>query len=429
MGAGKKADRPARTFAFTTFGCRLNQADTAAMTAALEARGFSAVDPRDPAEIQLVHGCAVTAAAMRDTRRALRGYARRSPRPMIVLLGCPVQAGLLNDADRALVDLALSQSDKWRLPERLAEAAAPRPHPDLPRPPPRFPGVRAWLRVQDGCAFHCAYCIVPAARGAPRSRPVPEVIEEARRLLEAGYPELVLTGANLACYEDRGVGLAELTAALADLPGLARLRLGSIEPATIERSIIDLIAAHPRLCRALHLPLQSGDNDVLKRMGRRYRAEEYAETLTYAAAKAPGIGLGTDVIAGLPGETEAAFRHTRDLLAGLPLSNFHIFPYSERPGTRAAAMPSGTPPAVRKRRAETLRSLAEAKRAGFARQFLNRNVEVLVERISSRESGGWTSEYLPAVFPAPDPPVPGQCVRGTVIAVRNPATLVCRRHA
>ena len=249
--------------------------------------------------------------------------------------------------------------------------------------------------MQDGCDFFCSYCIVPHTRGAPVSRPWQAVLDEAHALAQAGFAELVVAGCNAACYRDGTRGLADLIAALAAIDEVQRIRLGSVEPSTSEREIVDLMAACPKLCRHLHLPLQSGDAATLRRMGRRYTPEEYAATVRDAARRMPDLGLGTDIIAGFPGETDEAFERTRQFVAALPFNNLHVFPYSERPGTLAAAFADAVPPAVRKARARTLIRLREEQRRAFARQFVGRPVETLIEGIGKDGRGhGWSGQYL-----------------------------------
>jgi threonylcarbamoyladenosine tRNA methylthiotransferase MtaB len=381
---------------FRTFGCRLNQAETAAFERAFAAAGWQVAPFGEPADVAVIHGCAVTRPAELECLRLARGLKRRAagrgdPAPWVVLVGCVVEAG---GGPVPGVDLLVARKDKARLPEILARLAG-QTSPDRPtgRPPP-VRRVRALLKVQDGCDFFCSYCIVPHLRGPPVSRPWQVVLDEARTLAAAGATELVVTGCNLACYRDGTRGLADLVAAICALDEVGRVRLGSIEPATGEREIVDLMGACPKLCRHLHLPLQSGDAAVLRAMGRRYTPESFAATVCDAAGRVPGLGLGTDAIVGFPDETEAAFGNTRRLLAALPFGNLHVFPYSERPGTRAAELPGRVAPAVRKARAASLLALREAKRQSFALEFVGREVDVLVERADRHGGRGWTGAYV-----------------------------------
>ena len=220
-------------------------------------------------------------------------------------------------------------------------------------------------------------------------------MEEAQAFVEAGFREIVVTGCNIACYADGNRGLVDLLAALAALPGLGRLRLGSVEPGTVERDVIAFMAETPRLCKFLHLPIQSGDPAVLTRMQRRYTVMEMERTLLEALRRIPLIGLGADVITGFPGETLEAFGRTRSFLEAFPFSNLHVFPYSERPGTPAATFADAVPETERKRRAAELIRLKEQKRITFAQGFVGHPVDVLIEKIDkSGVAHGWTGEYL-----------------------------------
>ncbi len=249
--------------------------------------------------------------------------------------------------------------------------------------------------MQDGCDFRCAYCIIPDTRGAPHSRAFDAIIAEARALTGQGFREIILAGVNVATYNDQERSLADLIRALAAIPALQRIRLGSIEPATTEREIVDLCVAESRLCHTLHYPLQSGDAGILRAMRRRYTPEMFAATLDYALARVPRIGLGTDVITGFPGEDDAAFAATRALIERYPISNLHVFPYSERPGTPATELPGSVPVHVRRERERALMALGQTKRAAFAATWRDQTVSMIVERVSpDGMARGWTGEYL-----------------------------------
>jgi threonylcarbamoyladenosine tRNA methylthiotransferase MtaB len=263
---------------------------------------------------------------------------------------------------------------------------------------PRFSSTRASIKVQDGCSFRCAYCIVPDARGDPRSRPFEAIMREVEGLAAQGYREVVLTGVNVACWHDADRRLADLAEAASRVAGVARIRLSSVEPGTTERAIVDRMAvAGSRLCHTLHYPLQSGDAGVLKRMRRRYTPEQYGAAVEYALGRIPRLGLGADVITGFPGEDDAAFQETVRMVERYPFGNLHVFPYSERPGTPAAEMDGKVPVAVRRARARELIAIANGKREAFASSFMGLNVEVLIEGVDGDGVGkGWTSEYVEA---------------------------------
>ncbi|MBU1734663.1 MAG: MiaB/RimO family radical SAM methylthiotransferase, partial [Verrucomicrobia bacterium] len=284
---------------------------------------------------------------------------------------------------------------------------------------PLFDTTRAIVKIQDGCDFHCAYCIVPRARGTAWSRPFDEIIEEINGLVQAGYREIVLTGANIGCYEDHGRKLSCLLRRIETVPALERIRLSSIEISTVEREVIDCMAASRKLCRYLHLPMQSGSDPVLRAMRRRYAIREYGAVMAYAVDRVEVIGVGTDVIVGFPGERAVDFDATATMIAQGPFSNVHVFSYSPRPGTPAAVMKAQVPDSEKRRRVARLLELAREKRMAFARRWVGREVAVLVEAVNAAGvATGWTGEYLPArILPPPAPAGGGPRVQA--VPVRN----------
>ena len=377
--------------AFKTFGCRLNHAEALDAEARFEADGHQIVelDADAPPEAIVVRGCSVTAKAQRDCEREIARLRRRFPAADIRLAGC--------------------------LP--AASAVAARRHEETAERPIPLRTSRAYLKVQDGCSGRCAFCIVPRFRGPPVSVPFGHVLARARAFLAAGYRELVLTGCNLALYHDAGRRLPDLLAALAALTGAVpvhRIRLGSLEPGLCGPALLDVMAAHPNVCRFLHLSLQSASNRVLKRMNRPYAVEGVSAFCARAVQRlGPRLALGADVIAGSPGETAADHAATLRFLANpLNLSPvpdasrapffalLHVFPYSERPGTPAAAMDDALPRALRLARTRELAALGRRQRTAFAQSFVGQEVEVCVERSGGH---GWTAEYLPCRLASPAP--------------------------
>jgi len=381
------------TVSFKTFGCRLNRAETAQFEAGFAAAGFLRVPFDTPADIVVLHTCAVTQAAENECLKQLRSLRGKKPDTVLVLAGCAVEV-VHPDTLRALgADLIVPRDQKGTLVS-IVQRHLGVPCGSRPTVPVRST-KRASLKIQDGCDFFCSYCIVPHTRGQPYSRPFDACLHDAQAFIEAGFEEIVVTGCNIACYRDGAHDLVGLLSALAALPGLGRLRLGSIEPGTVERDVAALMAADPVFCQFLHLPIQSGDDAVLARMGRRYKAEEIAETLREALRLMPLLGLGADIITGFPGESEEAFGNTRALIDMFPFGNLHVFPYSERPGTPAATFAPAVPEPERKRRTAELLRLKERKRDAFAHAFIGRPVRVLVERLDpAGYAQGWTGEYL-----------------------------------
>ena len=381
------------TFSLKTFGCRLNRAESAKYEALLLAAGLCEVPFGTPSDVVIMHTCAITATAERECLRILRHTRAKQPSAWIVITGCAVEAGTLGRLVEMGADDVVVRPEKEGMAARILSRFGMALPAGISKPDQLH---RALLKVQDGCSFFCTYCIVPYTRGAPASRPFEACLEEGASFIRSGYREIVLTGCNIACYVDKGRRFPDLVEALMRLPGLGRLRIGSLEPGMGEERLIPLMAGSPHLCNFLHLPIQSGDEGVLKRMGRKYTVERLRRSLDLFCEALPDIGLGADFITGFPGESEAAFRQTLALVEAYPFSNLHVFPYSERPGTPAVNFEGSIPVAERRRRAQALIEVREEKRARFARHFIGKEIEVLVERVDARGIGtGWSAEYLP----------------------------------
>lgn len=347
------------------------------MEAAYLAKGWTVTARPAEADLLVVRGCSVTARAQRDCERRIDHLRRHYPKTPLRLCGCLPKA---TKAPSPAAQLA-------------SEAAA------VPAVPTRT--ARAYLKVQDGCSCACTFCIVPTFRGASVSVPFADVLDKARRFVEAGYRELVVTGCNLALYSSEGQHLPELVAALAAVSADCRIRLGSLEPGPCARETVSAMAAAPNVCRFLHIPVQSGSNRILAAMKRPYLVRDVEALVGTATKLLPGLGLGCDVMTGFPDESAFDFAATEGLLRRLPFNHAHVFPYSERPGTLAAAFGGAVPRDVRSVRAHRLADLVRTKREQFARRFLGREVEIVVE--GERKTEGWTGEYLRCrtVSPAP----------------------------
>jgi len=383
------------TFFLRSYGCRLNQAEGLQVEAALEHAGFQRVSAGEPSDVVIVNSCTVTQKAEAECLKFLQQTRAAQPHACIVLTGCATETRA-PDAIRGIADVVVPQPEKDNLVARVMRHLGQAPCASAPAfRKPRT--QRAALKVQDGCAFACAYCVVPVARGnVSRSRPLAECLAEARALIENGFQEIVVTGCNTACYQDAGKNLVDLLKALLRLPGLGRIRLGSVEPGTVERDLIQLMRAEPKLCRFLHLPIQSGDDDTLARMRRRYTVDGVMRFLDVAYHQMPDISIGTDLIAGFPGETEEAFARSCRLIKAYTFSNVHIFPYSERPKTAAAEMPNPVAVSTRKLRTNRLIQIAKEGRQAYLRRFLGKPVTLLIERYDPHGCAhGWSAEYLP----------------------------------
>jgi len=400
--------------AIATLGCKVNQADSAAIAEAIEGRGFSLVPFDQEADIYIVNTCTVTARTDYQSRQLVRRAARLNPAAAIVATGCYAQVAPESLRGLPGVVLVVGTAEKSRIPEMIAGLDLTRPGVvfvgDLSsartfaRPGAiRFAGhTRAFLKVQEGCDARCRYCIVPLARGPSRSLPLPEALAKLKELGEAGYRETVLTGIHLGAYGrdlEPPTNLPLLLAAAEQQGGIERLRLSSVEPREVTEDLIALMRRSRIFCRHLHIPLQSGDDEILRRMGRDYDSAFYGALLSAVAAAVPDIALGADVMAGFPGETRAQFAATCEFLRESQLAYLHVFPYSDRPGTEASRMDGKVDAAEKKRRAQILREIGQQKRRAFAERFLGRELSVLIE---GRNAGGYvrgfSGNYIPVVL-------------------------------
>lgn len=359
---------------FRTFGCRANQYDTELARAMAIAGGHQIVDHPAQADVAVFNSCAVTAEAERDLRKAVRRAAREQPGVRTVIMGCAAALEASRPALRALptVQHVLPGADHEQLAAALNLPAGVMGN--------RQDSVRAVLRIQDGCDEHCTFCATTLARGANRSRSIEELVREAARLGEH-HPEIVLTGTHIGAFgADTGSSLGELVERLVrDVPG-TRFRLSSVEATEVDERLAELLTSPSRaLVPHLHAPLQSGSDGLLRRMGRHwYTASSYARAVERLAARLPVFGLGADVIVGFPGETNADFDATVELIQRLPFTYLHVFTYSARPGTAATRLPGGVDPAVARSRSERLRAIAEAKAAEYRARRAGSCADVIV---------------------------------------------------
>ena len=407
----------ARTVSFATLGCRLNQVDTRVLQTMLEARGFRTVDFDEPADVVVVNTCTVTARAEFSDRQMIRRAARVSPGATLVVTGCWAQTSPDEVAALSGVDLVVGNGDKDRLPDLLEQVGAARTHvSDIARakmsetaPLARWHGrSRAFLKVQDGCQHRCAFCVVPLARGASRSLAPKVVLDQAQLLVEAGHLEIVLTGVDLGHYGADLVPrttLAALLRSLVEIPGLRWVRLSSLLPAYFTPELIEIVTGSPLVAPHLHIPLQSGSTRVLRLMRRPYDARMYRALVERLVASRPGLGLGADVIAGFPGESEQDFAETKACVEALPFSYLHVFPYSARKGTEAVGLDDQIDPRTISRRSRVLRDLGRAKSDEFRRRLVGTSQDVLVLETRDRATGalvGLTGNYVEVAFPGPD---------------------------
>jgi len=405
--------------AIATLGCKVNTYDSAVIAERLQRAGCMLVSESAPADVVVVNSCTVTDAADAESRRVVRRARRDNPQARVILTGCYAQvrsseAASLDGVDRViglnrLDDLVAAVTRPAAVVDRVAVSNSRRATTVATFGARGFRGqTRAFLKVQEGCNLFCTFCIVPLARGASRSLPPHTVLEEMKALAAAGFEEVVLTGVHLGGY---GADLAPprdltwLMGAIIEQGLIARLRLSSIDPHEVSEPLVRLLATSPVACPHLHVPLQAGSDSVLHRMRRRNDTALARERLAMIRELLPDAAIGTDLIAGFPGEDDAAFEATLAFLTDSPVTYAHVFPYSVRSGTTAAKLDGRVATPLIVARARRLRTLAEAKRRAFAQRFDGAGAEILVEH--SRDPGtgrlrGYSRNYLRALLEGPD---------------------------
>jgi threonylcarbamoyladenosine tRNA methylthiotransferase MtaB len=412
------------SFAITTLGCKTNQFESAAMTEQLLEAGYRQVDFEQGADLVLVNTCTVTAATDSQSRNLIRRAKRLNSAARVIVTGCYAQVDPQTLSDLPEVSLVIGNQEKAQLIELLcAENDSERVHVGDIRSHECMEPLsihsfaqrsRAFVQIQNGCDAFCAYCIIPYARGRSRSVAVADVVAQIEELNASGYPELVLTGIHIGRF---GHDLEPQTDLLALLQAIAassfsgRLRLGSIEPNELGPELLAYIAAADWICPHFHIPLQAGDDAILKRMNRHYSCTEFTALIDSIHQSVPGAAIGLDIIAGFPGETEEEFNSCLALVEGLPISHLHVFPFSKRPGTPAATMKGQLNGRLIKDRAARLREIGEAKNRAYRSSFVGRELEIVIEGgIKDGYQKGVAANYLPVWIPASDLPV-GKLVR------------------
>lgn len=406
--------RKKKTIAVTTLGCKVNQFESAAFLSELGRQDAELVPFSGPADVYIINTCAVTARAGAQSRQLIRRALRANPEARLIVTGCYAQIAAQEILEIADSPICIVGNDAKH---RLVEVALADRHCDLEMHLGNIGGqkeiapltassfgerTRAYLKVQDGCNSFCSYCIVPYTRGRSRSLAPEKALAQAEIFAVQGYKEQVITGIHLGHYGHDLTPATNLHALLArllaqNLP--VRYRLSSLEPTEITSEILNLMAESPAIMPCLHIPLQSGDDRILKRMNRRYPAAAFAGVVEECVARLPDAAIGVDVLVGFPGEDEAAFRNTYRLLESLPVSSLHVFPYSKRPGTPAAAMADQVDKAEKEERVALLRDLDHKKRNEFYRRHLGSVRQILVEgRKQGRLLKGYSENYIPVSF-------------------------------
>ena len=415
------------TVAFHTLGCKVNQYDTQAMLELFRAAGYAVVPFSENADVYVVNTCTVTGTGDKKSMQLTRRLRREHPESEIILCGCLAQrkGEALLDTGARLILGTQRRSEVVTLLEKAVRDGGQICAVDALTTQTPFESLtitdqedhtRAILKIQEGCNNHCTYCIIPSVRGPIRSRPLEEVAAEARRLAEAGFRELVLTGIHLSSYGrdlEGGATLLDAIQAVQDTAGVLRIRLGSLEPTIATEEFAARLAAMDKVCPQFHLALQSGSDTVLARMARRYNTRMYRDAVENLRRAFPHAAFTTDVLTGFPGETEEEYRQTRDMIRFVGYAKIHVFPYSQREGTPAATMPGQLSTAEKERRARELIALGDETARAYRESWLGQTVPVLLEEQDTQGRWlGYTPEYIQVTVP--DSPA---CHQGVLVRV------------
>ncbi|MGZ4180646.1 MAG: MiaB/RimO family radical SAM methylthiotransferase [Solirubrobacteraceae bacterium] len=407
------------TFAVKFLGCKVSQADAMLARSALLDAGHTEA-PEDEAELHVINTCCITSEAeaksRQSVRRSLRDAATADGRQVFVS-GCAanLRAGQFAEIDPRVRPFVGTAEDVAAAMAGELGACADLDHDVLAREQvAQAARTRGFVKVQDGCDCHCAYCIIPTVRGSARSRPASAVLGEVRRRVAQGQPEMVMTGISVGDYRDpeNGLELGELMVEVAQVPGVERVRLSSVEVIHVKDSLLDALATEPKVCPHLHVPMQSGDDRVLRDMGRHYTAAEYVDQIRELRAAVPHVNVTTDVIVGFPTENEGAFGRTLQAIDASGITRVHAFSYSPRPGTVAAKLGDRVPPEDKKRRSRELRGHAEVRSRHHRAAKLGGRERVLIDKVASTQCSGYTADYTRCYLPA------GAGDRGEVVDVR-----------
>lgn len=402
-----------RTFHITNFGCRASQSEGASITQELLDAQAAEAGSAYEAEVVIVNSCTVTAEADRDVRQTIRRIASRNPKAQIIVTGCYAQRAPEELAALPQVRYVVGNSHKplvaslaLHSEEGAAEIICSSIFLERELEPASHLGsggrTRAIIKVQDGCNANCSFCIIPSVRGRSRSIDPAAALNEVREMVARGYKEVIFSGIHLGTYGrdlHAGISFYDLLCRALEIPGLERLRLSSIEPLEVVPEIVELVATHSRMARHFHVPLQSGSARILRAMYRPYSPEYYADLIARIRSAIPDAGIGADVMVGFPGETDLDFMATYELIENSPLTYLHVFPYSSRPGTVAAALRDQIPEHVSKFRARMLRELIARKNESFRRNLIGREIEVLTLDDGSAISSNFVRVNVPRGTP------------------------------
>ncbi len=399
-----------RRVAIATLGCKVNQYDSDALALEFRKEGFEVVPFGETADVYVVNTCTVTQTGDKKSRQLIRRAHAKNPEAVIVATGCYAQASpaeaaaipgvcvVSGTSDRAgIVRAVMNLAQRGGAPAMLvSDIGECRVYEELPSEG-TAERARAYVKIEDGCENFCSYCKVPYVRGPVRSRSIRGIQDELQRLAARGFREIVLTGIDLGAY-GRDLGgspdLADVLELAAGVEGIARVRLSSVDPTDVSDRLLDVMGSRPAVCPHLHVPLQSGDDGVLRRMNRRYSAAEFEAVVARARTRVRGLAVTSDVIVGFPGEDESAFEATMDLCERVGFSRLHVFQYSRRCGTAAAHLPGQAPREEKERRSRRLIDLGRKLSLAFHRGLLGRSLQVLVEKSDGAECEGLTGNYV-----------------------------------
>lgn len=425
-----------KRIAFYTLGCKVNQADTASMEAIFRAAGYQIVGFQEQADIYLINTCVVTNMGQRKSRQIINRAVRSNPLALTVVTGCYPQTAPEEVKAIAGVDVIIGNQERGRIVELVEQALADKEHEVLDNVhkmtvQTQFEELvagtdtgrtRSFLKIQEGCNQFCTYCIIPYARGPLRSRSLESIRQEVSKLVAAGYKEVVLIGIHLGCYgkeQPDGPSLYDAVKAALSVPGLKRLRLGSLESVEVEPQLLNLMQQDARLCRHLHLPLQSGCDKILRAMHRPYDTARFRELLQQIRNILPDIMITTDIIVGFPGETDEDFQETLRFAESCGFAKMHVFPYSRRKGTPAEKMPRQVEDNVKQRRAALLAELDEKLQRKAMESIVGKTVEVLFEQpVDETHIEGLAGDYL-RIVAAGDSKLCGEIGRVKILGISD----------
>lgn len=395
-----------KTVSLHTLGCKLNYSETSTLTGHFHDRGFEVKDFGENTDIFVLNTCTVTDNADKECRQIIRSVLAKNPSAYVIVTGCYAQLEPGEISSIHGVDLVLGTNEKFKLfdyidnfEKKSYSCVFTSPIDEVTDFDYAYSSdidsrTRSFLKIQDGCNYNCSFCTIPLARGVSRSLDIKKVVENAQKLIDSGYKEIVLTGVNTGDYSYKSIKLIDVLYEL-DKLNIERLRISSIEPNLLSDEIISLVKSSGKFCNHFHIPLQSGDNEILKLMRRRYNAETYSELIRKIREEIPDAGIGVDVIVGFPGETDESFEKTCKFIEGLDVSYLHVFSYSERKNTDAVKLPGKVDITKRKSRSRVLRELSAKKRLGFYIRNAGSLQNVLFETLQpDRNLFGFTTNYI-----------------------------------